>query len=287
MKCRSWLIVGLVSFALIGVFATIAGAAPACEPGKLKEKYPGLAGKKIKIGVDPQMPPYTYRDPKRFENIIGFDSDLARAVFKCTGVDYEFFPGGWSGLLPAVIAGQIDVMWADLYYTPERAKQVDYAVYMKAGTGALVRKGNPKTVRSIEDLCGHTAAAGVGTVEDAMLREQTKKCAEAGKKAINILTYPAIEGGIRLLQSDRVVVMLTDLALVDQLAIDNPADFERGFYKLTDFTIGAAVKKGNEDLLKAIYEGLQVLQADGRQVELFKKYNIDPVLLEQTKILRE
>lgn len=287
MKYRSWFIVALVSFALVGVLTTIAGAAPACEPEKLKTKYPSLVGKKIKIGVDPQMPPYTYRDPKRFDNVIGFDADLARAVFKCTGVDYEFFPGGWSGLLPAVIAGQIDVMWADLYYTPVRAKQVDYAVYMQAGTGALVRKGNPKKIKSMGDICGQDAAAGLGTVEEAALREQDKKCVAAGKRAINILTYPDIAGGVRLLRGDRVAIVLTDLALVDQLATDNPADFERGFYELTGFTIGAAVKKGNHDLLNAIYEGLQVVQSDGTQKALFKKYNIDPVLLVSTKILKE
>lgn len=287
MKYRSWLIVALVSSTLIGVLTTIAGAAPACEPETLKSKYPSLVGKKIKIGVDPQMPPYTYRDPKRFEDVIGFDADLARAVFKCTGVDYEFFPGGWSGLLPAVIAGQIDVMWANLYYTPERAKRIDHVAYMQAGTGALVLKGNPKKIKSMEDVCGQNAAAGLGTVEEAALREQNKKCVAAGKREINIMTYPDIAAGVRLVRSDRAALMLTDLALVDQLAVDNPADFERGFYQLTGFTIGAGVKKGNDDLVNAIYEGLRVVQADGTQEKLFKKYNIDPLLVVPIKISRE
>jgi len=97
----------------------------ACEPDKIATKYPSRAGKTIKIGADPTSPPYVTRDPKDFHQLIGFDTDLARAVFDCAGVKYEFFFGGWSGLLPAVISGQIDVMWDNLYYTAERATQVD------------------------------------------------------------------------------------------------------------------------------------------------------------------
>jgi hypothetical protein len=33
------------------------------------------------------------RDPKDFSQLIGFDADLARAVFDCAGVKYEFFLG--------------------------------------------------------------------------------------------------------------------------------------------------------------------------------------------------
>ena len=82
-----------------------------------------LVGKTVKIGADPQTPPYVYRDAKDFDKVIGFDADLARAVLDCGGIKYEFFLGGWSGLLPAVMAGQIDIMWDALYYTSERAKR--------------------------------------------------------------------------------------------------------------------------------------------------------------------
>ena len=35
-------------------------------------------------------------------------------------------------LLPAVIAGQADVMWDTLFYTPERAQKVDFVTYLSA-----------------------------------------------------------------------------------------------------------------------------------------------------------
>ena len=65
-------------------------------------------------------------------------------MFACAGVKMEFTVGGWSGLIPAVVGGQMDVLWDTLLYTPERAKQLDFVGYMNAATGILVAKGNPK-----------------------------------------------------------------------------------------------------------------------------------------------
>ncbi len=56
---------------------------PKCEPDKLAAVYPGLVGKKVIIGQDGESPPYSFRDPKNFNNIIGADADMARAAFKC------------------------------------------------------------------------------------------------------------------------------------------------------------------------------------------------------------
>ena len=145
--------------------------APKCEPGKLAAKYPSLAGKTIKIGTDGETPPYAMRDPKDFNHLIGLDTELAEATFKCVGVPIEFKFGAWSGQVPAVANGQTDAMWDTLYYTPERAKQIDFVIYLRAATGGMVQKGNPKHIMSLEDICGVRATAGLGTVEEAQFRQ--------------------------------------------------------------------------------------------------------------------
>ena len=198
------------------------GDPPKCEPDKLATKYPGLAGKTVNIAQDGESPPFSFRDPKDFNNIIGLDAEMARAAFACIGGQFEFQLGAWSGLLPAVIAGQADVMWDNLYYTPERAQQVDFVIYMIAATGALVTKGNPKKITGMENVCGLTATAGLATVEEAAFRDQSEKCVAAGKSAINIITYPDIPSGTRLIHNDRADILLTDLAMVDQLFANNP-----------------------------------------------------------------
>ena len=259
----------------LAIAAAVARAAPACEPGKLAEKYPSLVGKTIKIGADPQTPPYAMRDGSDFTKVTGSDVDLASAVLDCAGIKHEMFLGGWSGLMPATAGGQVDIFWDNLYYTPERAKQLDYVMYMQAATGALTQAGNPKGITGMESSCGVTYAVGLGTVEEVAARKQDAACAAAGKPAITVMTYPDMASGLRLLQSGRADIMMTDLAVVDQLAADNPKTYERAYKIMTGFNIGAAVKKGNADLLHAIRDGLQVMQADGKQKAIFAKYKID------------
>lgn len=262
-------------------FVTMAGGdadAAACEPDKLAEKYPGLADRTLRIGADPQTPPYVMREEGNFENVIGVDADLARAVFDCHGIEYEFFLGGWSGLLPAVIAGQIDVMWNNLYYTAERAKQADYVIYMQAGTGAMASAGNPTGASGIGELCGLTVGVGLGTVEEAAIRTETDVCTAAGKEPITMMTFPDVGTGVRLLDSGRAEILLWDLAFVDSRVKDDPEKYSRAFLILSGFQIGAGVKNGNAELTQAIFDGLVAVAESGEGKAIFEKYEVDPSL---------
>lgn len=260
---------------------------PVCEPAKLAEKYPDLVGKKIRIGADPQTRPFVYRDPDKFDNIIGFDADLARAVFDCAGIEYEFFLGGWSGLVPAVMAGQIDIMWDALYYLPERAQKVNFVIYMQAGVGAVVRPGNPKNVTKLEDLCGLKASTLLGTVEEATLKEQDEKCRAAGQPGIDINVGPDTAAALRLLLNDRVDVFFIDLGLAHGVAKERADEVTFAFKHLTGLTQAAAVPKDREQLLQAVYDGLRVMQANGTQKALYDKYGMDAELQLPAKIMRE
>ena len=278
--------------ALAGVFVTAFGMSSAsmaaeCEPDKVAEKYPSIAGKTIRIGADPQTPPYVFRDAEDFDRIIGFDVELARFVFDCAGVDVEYQLGGWSGLLPAVVAGQIDVMWDTLYYTAERAEQVDYVIYMQAATGALTQAGNPKNIMSLDELCGNGTAVGLGTVEEAAMRTKSQECVDAGKEPIDIKTYPDMAAGFRLVQNERTDIVLSDLSLVLKMVTNDPDVYGLAFKIFTGFKIGAAVKNDNDDLLRAIEDGLMVAQASGEQAKFFEKYIMDPELELPAEVLRE
>ena len=92
--------------------AALPAAATECEPDKLATKYPSLVGKTIKIGTDPETPPYSMRDPDDFNHLIGFDTELAEATFACIGVPIEFSVGSWSGaVMGTVWRSRLDPCW--------------------------------------------------------------------------------------------------------------------------------------------------------------------------------
>ncbi|HWE05926.1 MAG TPA: ABC transporter substrate-binding protein [Rhizomicrobium sp.] len=285
LTAAATLSIGLLSF---GLAATSASAQETkCEPDKLATKYPSLVGKTINLAQDGESPPFSFRDPKDFDHIVGMDTELAEAVFKCAGVPIKIVTAGWSGLLPSVISGQTDVMWDILYYTPERAKKVDFVTYMVAATGALVAKGNPQNIHSMADACGKRATAGLATVEEAAFRDQAAKCIAAGKPDISIVTYPDIPGGTRLIQNDRADVMLSGLSVVNALVAQNPNAFELGYTIVTDYKVSAAVTRGNKDLAKLIYDGLKIAMADGSYKTIIEKYGFSMSLALKPEILTQ
>lgn len=273
----------LVSVAAIAALTATPSAAAgqeqqACQPDQAAQRYPSLAGKTIKIAADPAIQPYVFRDPADFDHLIGVDADLIPMVMNCVGLNYEYSLGAWGGLLPSVVAGQADMMWANLYYTPERAQQVDFVVFERAGTGGLVKAGNPKNIKSMDDVCGNTAAAGVGTVEEVTFKQQSDKCVAAGKQPIQLVDYPDIPAGARLIQNERADILMSDLGTTSSLVKESPDQYDLGFTIFTDFKVGPAVQKGNPDLLKALYDGLKVQELRGSIKQVMQTYGIDPSL---------
>jgi polar amino acid transport system substrate-binding protein len=279
-------IAALLAVALFLPSASIAADAK-CEPDKLATKYPGLVGKTIKIGTDGETPPYAMRDSKDFSQLIGLDTELAQDAFKCIGVPIEFKLGAWSGQLPAVANGQTDAMWDTLYYSPERAQQMDFVVYSRAATGGMVQKGNPKHIMGLDDICGVRASAGLGTVEEAQFRQLSDKCVKDGKKAVEIVTFPDIPAGARLVMNDRADLLLINLGLVDQFVADNPDKLERSFMIVTNWKIGVGVNKSNKELEQAIADALSAIRASGAEKAIYEKYHFDYSLAMPVEILAQ
>jgi polar amino acid transport system substrate-binding protein len=253
-------------------------AQAACEPEKVTTKYPGLAGKTLKVGLDPTLPPIMYRDPNNPSKIIGQDPDMIEAAMKCLGLKYELVGLDFGTLIPTLQAGQIQLVWSNIYYTPARAQAADFVIYATTGTAGIVKKGNPKGIKSLDDACGTRAAPILGTVEDKGFQDASAKCVAAGKPAIQITPYPNAPATSRAIENDRADISMYDLVLVDQVVKTNPDKFERAFSFRTNIKIGVAVKKGNEELVNAIKEAVTALQENGTQKALMQKNGMDPSL---------
>lgn len=273
----------VVSLMTVGVAQA---ADDGCEPAKLATKYPALAGKTITIGQDGESPPFSMRDPQDFDRLIGLDADLARAVFRCVGVPVKFRTGSWSGLIPATMSGQIDLMWDQLLYTDERAKKMDFVAYMNSATGVLVAKGNPHRLKALDGMCGLSASANLGTTQETMLRTASAQCVAQNKPAINVITAADVPGALRLVQSGRADALVANSFVADRMAASNP-NTEVAFDVVTGAKLAAGTAKGNADLVRAIRDGLTVLRRNGTLKQIYDQYHvnyglaIDPVTLTQ------
>lgn len=58
----------LGALSVAAILAATAAHAEGCDPGQAAAKYPSLAGKTFRIGLDPQTPPYAQRDAANSES---------------------------------------------------------------------------------------------------------------------------------------------------------------------------------------------------------------------------
>ncbi len=249
-------------------------ADPTCEPGKLATKYPSLAGKTIKLSITGDGKPLSYRDPNNLDNVIGFSPDQARAAFACIGAPYTLTVVPFSGALAALIAGQVDVFWGTLFYSPERAKAVDLVTYMVGASGGVVPKGNPKNIGGLGDLCGLRAVAPVGGMEVIKLNDTNQACLAAHKPGVEVMTATDRPSALRLFENDRADLYL---GIGLKQAYD-PALYTFAFAYVNDLKTGVGVHKGDKDLDQAIYDAFAVMHKDGTDKALLTKYEIDPGL---------
>jgi len=283
---RGWLAAAGIALALLwSVTPARAASVKPCEPTKVATLYPGLAGTTITIGQDGTSLPFSYRDPSHPDQVIGADADYARAVFACIGVPVKFEIAAWSGLLPAVANRRIDVMWDTLYYTPERAKVVDFVLYSTAADAGLVHKGNPKHLTSVDELCGTRALGGLGTIEIALLDKLSSQCTAAGKPAIDAITYTDRPSAWQMIETNRADIMLGSAVIVQAIVAQKPDLLEDAFSFLPDIKVGAAVAKERTELEHAMETAIAATQADGEMERIYVKYGLDPKLILPPQIL--
>ncbi len=274
-----------VSFAItLGAGVPSAFAADAkCEPDKLATKYPGLVGKTVKLAMTVDTKPLGFRDPNNLDHLMGLSPDQSTAVFACLGLPTQIMIAPFSGALNALTAGQVDVLWGSLFYTPERAKAVDLIIYMLGASAGVVPKGNAKNIHELGDLCGDRAAAVVGGIEAIKLSDTNKACLAGNKPGLEVTLSPDRISALRLLDNDRADLYL-GIGMkqgYDQTLYDIP------FVYVNDLKTGIGLQKGNKELETAIFEALSVMHNSGDDRALLTKYDIDPNLSLPPEILTQ
>jgi polar amino acid transport system substrate-binding protein len=260
-----------------------AAADAGCEPGKLATKYPSLAGKTIRIGISAADKPFSARDPNDVSKLIGFDVEHARAAFACIGAPVEFSVAAWPGLLPSLVTGQIDLMWDALFYTPERAKSVDFVLYSSAGDAVVVPKGNPKHVHALEDLCGLRAVSQLGGTEHETLLKTNDDCVAAHKAPIVIAIAQDRPSALREVDNDRADAYLG----IGTVSAYDPNQYEVAYSYSSGVKVGVGVRKGNTDMEHALYDTIKLMQADGSDKKIFETFGLSPALAVPAQIVTE
>jgi polar amino acid transport system substrate-binding protein len=93
----------------------------------------------LRFGTAAMTEPMSFMDKDR--KIVGFDVEFAYRIAQKLGKRLEIVNLEFGAMLPALIAGKVDMIGAGLSITPERAKKVLFSqCYYESGIAAMVKK---------------------------------------------------------------------------------------------------------------------------------------------------
>ena len=172
---------------------------------------------------------------------------------------------GRDGMLASLDSKRIDVVINQVTISPERQKKYDFSTpYTISGIQALVKKGSEDSIKTAADLKGKKVGVGLGTNYEEWLRQNVQ--------GVDIRTYDDDPTKYQDLRVGRINAILVDrLAALDLVKKTNNTLAVAGD-AFSRQESGVALRKGNDDLLKAVDSAIDAMQKDGSLKALSEKW---------------
>lgn len=246
------------------------------------------SSKQLRVGSDIEYAPIEFYKEGTQETE-GLDWDLAQAMGAKLGITVSFVDDtDFAGIIGALEAGRFDIVMSSMNDTAERrGKGVDFIDYFKAGSSILVQKGNPKGIKTVDDLCGTTVSVQQGTTQDTdILTPQVPKC-QAAKKPLNVLRFAKDTDALQQVKNGRAVADLEDFPVAAYNAQTSGAgkDFDVVAGQVGAVgSYGIAVPSKNTVLRDALQAALKAIIADGTYDQILARWNVSAGALNTASI---
>lgn len=220
---------------------------------------------KLLVGMEVEFFPFEYASEKGEPT--GFDVEIARLMAQELGVEIEIKDMEFSGLIPALQSGKVDIIISGMTRTLTRAKTVSFShPYFETGLCALLSKKKAAGVQDVAQLDApdRVLAVKLGTTGDLIT---AKRFPKAQINRFKDETACVLE----------VAAGRADAFLYDQLSIlkhqqQNPDTTTAILKPFTYEPFAIAFRRGDFDFSNWINLFVETIKADGRYQELYQKY---------------
>lgn len=226
--------------------------------------------KEIVVGLDDTFVPMGFRDKK--DKIIGFDVDLAKAVFKEYGIKVKFQPIDWTLKETELKNESIDLIWNGYTVNKERAEKVAFSQpYMKNEQVLVTLKKN--NIRSFAGMKGKLLGAqnGASALDD--MAKQPEVLTNIIKNKQPEL-YDSFNDAFIDLNNNRIDGLIIDNVYARYIIAKqkNRADYRiiTGGFKPADFAVG--MRKTDKTLQKRVNQAFDKLYKEGKMQQISKKW---------------
>lgn len=223
----------------------------------------GATGGALRVGMDLRYPPFEMQDKAGRPD--GVSVRLAEALAADLGRPLAIVPMDFSGLIPALKTGNIDLIISSMTATDERRQSIAFSEpYAFTGLALLVRKDS--AIQAIDDLirAGRVVAVKVGTTGEGWAIRNLPGARRVVFEDPGACVLEVVQG--------RADAFLYDQLSIYKYAAENP-DTTRGLLKpFVEEAWAIGVDKKNAGLLAQVNRFLAAFRASNGLGELGDRY---------------
>lgn len=235
-----------------------------------------VKGETFKAALEPTFPPFDTTDDSG--KLTGLDVDLVNAIAEDQGFTVQWENLQFDGLIPALQAGNIDIIASGMSINEKREKQVDFSdPYYDSGLVVAVAADNT-TIKGEDDLTPDMkVAAQIGTTG----AQEAQELKDAGKIG-EVIILPQLDTAMLQLINGDVDAVINDKPVTEAYIAKQKDKIKTVGEVINADSYGIAVQKGNTALQAALNEGLQNIKDNGTYDQLITKWFNDTSSLAET-----
>jgi polar amino acid transport system substrate-binding protein len=193
----------------------------------------------------------------------GFDADVATLFAKEIGVQVQFQPLAVANRIPALTTGKVDILFATMAMTEERAKSIQYSKPYAANTIALYAAKADK-VATVEDVAGWEIGVPKSSSQD-------KAVTDAVGSTATVRRFDDDAATIQALISGQVKAVGGNQFYGQRLEAAAAGTYERKIDFLTTYN-GVGTRLGEKDWNDAVNAFIDKIKANGELAAITKKW---------------
>ena len=218
---------------------------------------------KITVAMEGTWAPWTYHDEN--DKLVGFDTEVAKAIADKLGVEVSYVEGEWDGLFAGLDGGRYDVVVNGVEVTEERQEKYDFSEpYAYIKTALIVRDDNDN-IHSFEDLNGKTTANSINSTYMNL----------AESYGANVQGVDSLDETLEMVLSGRVDATLNaEVSFYDYMKVHADAPLKVVALTKDASNVSIPMRKGvySESLKQEIDNAISELRAEGKLRAISIKY---------------
>jgi polar amino acid transport system substrate-binding protein len=152
--------------------------------------------------------PFEYLDQDGKQT--GIIVDLAGGVAKQLGAKLDIQRTPFPSMIPGLAAGRFKIAWETFSANPDRLKQVDFIMYLKAGLAASTTPDQVASFSGDHPLCGKRVGVSAGTASDFLVDKLSAECKAVNLAPIEKSVFNASTDIVQAVLSNRIDARVDD-----------------------------------------------------------------------------